>query len=222
MRNRSILSRLCTLHYQPLETVAIKIFQQLFVNAAVSQRMRRLDGSSLEHCRHALVIACILLHSFLTTSPISGSSTPEHCHPEDVLLYILVGKSDPDGVLRWPSAAGRAAHVDRFVRGVSQGSRYESRLSLVKLKASPWESRVHQEWSEWREIEGTVEQEDQVQRISFAVPPLPAGRYTEHLEVYDACGLAASLSAFSASDKRLRLLAGLHRVVNVEEAEQGT
>ena len=112
------------------------------------------------------------------------------------------------------AAAGRAAHLDRFVSGVVLGSRYEARLSLVK------EGVVMHE--EWLQFHGAVESGDETPRISFAVPPLPAGRYTEHLEVYDACGLAASLSAFSASDQRLRLLAGLHRVVNVEEAEQGT
>jgi len=81
--------------------------------------------------------------------------------------------------------------VDRFVRGVSQGSRYEARLLLVKL-----EFEVHHEWSEWLQFHGAVEQDDQAQRISFAVPPLPAGRYAEHFDVYDACGLSASLSAF--------------------------
>jgi len=154
--------------------------------------MRRLDGSPLEHCRHGLVIACILLHSCLITSPASpspNSSTPERCHPEDVLLYIR--GSDLSGALRWPAAAGRAAHVNRFVRGVSQGSRYEARLLLVKLGFEVLEG-----WSEWLQFHGAVEQDDQAQRISFAVPPLPAGRYAEHFDVYDACGLSASLSAF--------------------------
>jgi hypothetical protein len=116
---------------------------------------------------------------------------------------------------------------------------------LVKL-----EFEVHHEWSGWLQFHGAVEQDDQAQRISFAVPPLPAGRYAEHFDVYDACGLFASLSAFGNNlwkvlsivslyilkmigewllricvgedDQRHRLLAGLNRIVDVKEAEQGT
>ena len=153
--------------------------------------MRRLDGLPLEHCRHGLVIACILLHSFRIISPTSPSphsSTPERCHPEDVLLYIR--QNDPAGTMRWPAAAGHAAHVDRFVRGVSQGSRYEARLLMVNL-----EFEVHHEWSEWLQFHGAVEQADPEERIAFAVPRRAAGRYAEHFRVYDACGLSASLSA---------------------------
>jgi hypothetical protein len=152
--------------------------------------MRRLDGSRLEPCRHGLVIACILLQSCCITSPASpspDSSTSERCHPEDVLLYII-RQSDPARALRWPAAAGRAAQVDMFVRGVSRGCRYEARLMLVK-------QGFHEEWSEWHRFHGDVEQDDQAQRVSFAVPPLPAGRYAEHFDVYDACGLSVSLSA---------------------------
>ena len=155
--------------------------------------MRWLDGSQLEHCRHGLVIVCILLHSCRITSPASpstdSSTPPERCHPEDVLLVVL-RQSGPAEALRWPAAAGQAAQVEKFVHGVSQGCRYEARLLLVKPGFE-----VHQEWSEWQKFDGNVEQDDQSQRISFAVPPLPAGHYAEHFDVYDACGLSASLSA---------------------------
>jgi hypothetical protein len=158
-----------------------------------------------------LVILCILLDlcSIASHASTSHGSTPERCHPEDVLLNII-----PFGVLRWPAAAGRAAYVDKFVRGVAKGSRYEARLSLQKQGVSV----VHEEWLHFQ---GAVEQDDQTQRIFFAVPPLPASRYTEHFEVYDACGLSASLSASDEDDQGLRLLAKLTRqfsVVDVEEA----
>jgi hypothetical protein len=172
-------------------------------------------GAPLEHCRRRLVIVCILLDFCRIASSASPwpNSTPERCHPEDVLLSLTAWIA---GYGRgWP--AGRAANVDVFVRGVVQGSRYEARLSLRKLGVA-----VHEEWLQFP---GAVEKDDQAQRISFAVPPLPAGRYTEHLEVYDACGLAASLSASDDDAQRLRLLAQVNRVVrlvDVEEADQGT
>jgi len=45
----------------------------------------------------------------------------------------------------------------------------------------------------WLNFQGAVEQYDQTQQISFAIPPLPANRHTEFFEVYDACGLSDSL-----------------------------
>jgi len=42
------------------------------------------------------------------------------------------------------AAAGRAAHLDRFVSGVVLGSRYEARLSLVKEGVG-----VHEEWRQF-------------------------------------------------------------------------
>ena len=183
--------------------------------------MPRPDGSPLEHCRHRLVIVCIVLGFCLirvpvafAASPSPGGSTPESCHPEDVLLSILAFS---DRVLRSrdlpPDArrpAGRAAPVHKFVRGVNRGSRYEARLSLVKEGVV-----MHQEWLHFL---GAVAEDDKAQRITFAVPPLPAGRYTERLAIYDACGLTASLSASAEDDQQLRLLAGLSQVRDVEEA----
>ena len=165
-------------------------------------------GAPLEHCRRQLVIVCILLdfcRIATSESPSPSSSTPERCHPEDVLLSVTAeyGRGD----------AGRAANVGMFVRGVVQGSRYEARLSLRKLGVL-----VHEEWLQFH---GAVEKDDQAQRISFAVPPLPAGRYTEHWEIYDACGLAASLAASYEDAQRPRLLAKGNRVVDLEEADQG-
>ena len=59
-------------------------------------------GLALGDCRHRLAIVCILLLNFCRiSSPVSpslGSSTPERCHPEDVLLHI---KSFG---LKWPAA----------------------------------------------------------------------------------------------------------------------
>jgi hypothetical protein len=159
-----------------------------------------------------LGLCCIASHA----SPSPGSSTPERCHPEDVLLLIqevnLSGRVAA-GDLSRRVAAGRAAQVDKFVRGVYQGARYEASWRLVKLGLT-----VHEEW---RQFHGAVEQDDQAQRISFAVPPLPAGRYVEHFEVYDACGLSESLSTYNEDDGRLRLLSKLNIVVDVEEAEKG-
>jgi len=167
------------------------------------------------------MIVCIILLGFClirvpvasAASPSPGGSTPWSCHPEDVLLSIL---SFPDGVLRSrdlpPDArrpAGRAAPVHKFVRGVNRGSRYEARLSLVKEGVV-----MHQEWLHFL---GAVAEDDKAQRITFAVPPLPAGRYTERLAIYDACGLTASLSASAEDDQQLRLLAGLSQVRDVEE-----
>jgi hypothetical protein len=167
-------------------------------------------GLAVGDCRHRLVIVCILLlHSCRiasSASPSPGSSTPERCHPENMLLHIRVKSFG-----RSTAAAGRAAHWERFVGGVAQGSRYEARLSLVNEGVG-----VHEEW---RQFHGAVEQDVQVQLISFTVQPLPAGRYTEHLEVYDACGLSASLSESTEEDQRLRLLAGLTHVVHVQEAD---
>jgi len=74
---------------------------------------------------------------------------------------------------------------------------------------------MHQEWLHFL---GAVAEDDKAQRITFAVPPLPAGRYTERLAIYDACGLTASLSASAEDDQQLRLLAGLSQVRDVEEA----
>jgi hypothetical protein len=59
--------------------------------------------------------------------------------------------------------------VDIFVLGVAQGSRYEARLELRKEGFV-----VHEEW---RQFHCAVERDDEAQRISFAVPPLPAGSY---------------------------------------------
>jgi len=183
--------------------------------------MPRPDGSPLEHCRHRLVIVCIVLGFCLirvpvafAASPSPGGSTPESCHPEDVLLSILAFS---DRVLRSrdlpPDArrpAGRAAPVHKFVRGVAQGSRYEARLSLVK------EGVVILE--EWLQFHGAVESGDETQRISFAVPPPPAGRYEERLKIYDACGVTASLSASGEDDQQLRLLAAYTQEIVEEEA----
>jgi len=184
--------------------------------------MPRPDGSPLEHCRHRLVIVCIVLLGFClirvpgasAASPSPGGSTPESCHPEDVLLSIL---DFSDGVPRSrdlpPDArrpAGRAAPVHKFVRGVAQGSRYEARLSLVKEGLM-----MHDEWLQFH---GAVESGDETQRISFAVPPLPAGRYEEFFDVYDACGLTASLSASGEDDQQLRLLAAYTQEIVEEEA----
>ena len=151
----------------------------------------------------------------IISSPASpGSSTPERCHPEDVLLSIK-GVSEPVAAdqLSWRIAAGRAAQVDNYVLGVHQGARYEANWRLVKLGFT-----VHEEWMQFH---GAVEQGDQSQRISFVVPPLPAGRYNERLEVFDACGLSSSLSELELEDQRVRLLAGRNLVVDVEEAEKG-
>jgi hypothetical protein len=178
-------------------------------------------GSPLEHGRRRLVIVCILLDCCRIASPASpslGSSTlciaercHSGCHPEDVLLHInSVGQLT---VSSWPAAAGRAAHLDRFVSGVVLGSRYEASLRLVKQGFT-----VHEEW---RQFHGAVEQDGLAQRISFAFPPLPAGRYTEHFAVYDACGLSASL-VYHNEEEEDRLLAKLNRVVDVEEDEQGS
>jgi hypothetical protein len=57
---------------------------------------------------------------------------------------------------------------------------------------------------EWLHFIGAVAEDEEAQRITFAVPPLPAGRYTERLEIYDACGLTASLSASAEDDQQLR------------------
>ena len=65
-----------------------------------------------------------------------------------------------------------------------------------------------------------VEQDDQAQRISCAVPPLPVRHYTEHFDIYDACGLSASLSASNEDDRRLCLLSKMNLVVNVEEVKR--
>ena len=166
--------------------------------------------------RRRLVIICILLGFCRIASPAlpSPNSTlciaercHSGCHPEDVLLHITsVG-------LNWPAAAGRAAHLDKFVSGVVLGFRYEASLRLVKQGFT-----VHEEW---RQFHGAVEQDGLAQRISFAFPPLPAGRYTEHFAVYDACGLSASL-VYHNEEEEDRLLAKLNRVVDVEEDEQGS
>ena len=170
--------------------------------------MPGLDVSLLEHCRRRLVIVCIMLDLCSIASlasPSPGSSTPERCHPEDVLLSDRSAKSR--------RIAGRAAQVDKVVLGVAQGARYESRLRLVKLGFT-----VHEEWLQFH---GALEQYNQAQRISFVVPPLPAGSYKEHFDVYDACGLSASLSASTEDDQRLRLLSKMNIAVDVEEAVQG-
>ena len=93
------------------------------------------------------------------------------------------------------------------------GCPLRSQLRLVKLGFT-----VHEEWLQFQ---GAAEQDGQAQRISFAVPPLPAGRYKEHFDVYDACGLSASLSACNEDDQRLRLLCKMNIVVDVDEAVQG-
>ena len=137
-----------------------------------------IDVEVLSPCRRRLVIVCILLNLFF----ISCNSTPERCHPEEALLNIMVYTDHQ----RWPAAAGYAAYVDKFVRGVAKGSRYKARLSVQKLGVSV----VHEDsWTLWLHFQGAVNQlssDNQTQRISFAVPPLPAGRYTESFEVYDA------------------------------------
>ena len=148
-----------------------------------------------ENYRRRLIMLCVLLDlcscsKASLASPSPDISTPERCHPEDVLL---TDRSNP-----CRRVAGRAAQVDKLVLGVAQGVRYEASLRLVKLGFT-----VHEEWLQFY---GAVEQDGQAQRISLAVPPLPAGRYKEHFDVYDACGLSASLSACNEDDQRLRLL----------------
>jgi hypothetical protein len=165
-------------------------------------------GLALGDCRHRLAIVCILLLNFCRiSSPVSpslGSSTPERCHPADVLINIEnVG-------LSWPGASEQAAHLDKFVLRVAQGVLYQARLLLETPGVL-----VHEDWLQFH---GAVQPHDQAQRISFVVPPLPAGRYTKHLQVFDACGLASSISALEEEDKRVRLLAGFNQVVDVEEA----
>jgi hypothetical protein len=169
-------------------------------------RTLRLD----ENYGRRLIMVCVLLDLCSCSiaslaSPSPGSSTPERCHPEDVLLSV---RSSPSR-----RKAGRAAQVDKLVLGVAQGARYEARLRLVKLGFT-----VHEEWLHFH---GAVEQDDQAQRIPFAVPPLPAGRYQEHFDVYDACGLSASLSACTEDDQRLRLLSKMNIAVDLEDAAQG-
>jgi hypothetical protein len=123
-------------------------------------RTLRLD----ENYGRRLIMVCVLLDLCSCSiaslaSPSPGSSTPERCHPEDVLLSV---RSSPSR-----RKAGRAAQVDKLVLGVAQGARYEARLRLVKLGFT-----VHEEWLHFH---GAVEQDDQAQRIPFAVPPcLPA------------------------------------------------
>ena len=163
-----------------------------------------------ENYRRRLIMLCVLLDlcscsKASLASPSPDISTPERCHPEDVLL---TDRSNP-----CRRVAGRAAQVDKLVLGVAQGVRYEASLRLVKLGFT-----VHEEWLQFQ---GAAEQDGQAQRISFAVPPLPAGRYKEHFDVYDACGLSASLSACNEDDQRLRLLCKMNIVVDVDEAVQG-
>jgi hypothetical protein len=168
----------------------------------------------LGRCR--LVILCILLGFCRIASPALPSLNStlciaerchSGCHPEDVLLHIKsVG-------LNWPAAAGRAAHLDKFVSGVVLGFRYEASLSLLKEGV-----RKHEEWRQFR---GAIEQDGQEQHISFAFPPLPPGRYTERFAVYDACGLSASL-LYHEEEAEHRLLAQFNRVVDVEDSEQGS
>jgi len=170
--------------------------------------------------RRRLVIICILLGFCRIASPAlpSPNSTlciaercHSGCHPEDVLLHInSVGQLT---VSSWPAAAGRAAHLDKFVSGVVLGFRYEASLSLLKEGV-----RVHEEWRQFR---GAIEQDGQDQRISFAFPPLPPGRYTERFAVFGACGLSASL-LYHEEEAEHRLLAQFNRVVDVEDAEQGS
>jgi hypothetical protein len=177
---------------------------------------RRANGSPARMCRtkrldenygRMLIMVCVLLDlcSCSIASPSPGSSTPERCHPEDVLVSHM---SSP-----YRRMAGRAAQVDKLVLGVAQGARYEARLRLVRLGFT-----VHEEWLQFH---GAVEQDDQAQRISFAVPPLLAGRYKEHFDVYDACGFSASLSACNEDDQLLRLLSKMNIAVDLEEAVQG-
>ena len=166
-----------------------------------------------------IVIICIMLDfcriaSPASPSPVSStlSSVAERCHsgchPEDVLVHIhSAGLSSPGS---WPAAAGRAAHLHRFVSGLAQSSRYEARLALVKDGFE-----VHEEWHQFH---GIVDRVDVPQHISFVVPPLPAGSYTEYLEVYDVCCLSASLSASEEDDRMVRLLGAFTRAVKVEEA----
>ena len=160
-----------------------------------------------------LVIVCIMLHFCSIASDAVrlllntlGGSTPERCHPEDVLLSLPYGAAY--GV-RQP--AGRAAHLDIFVLGVAQGSRHEARLVLRKEGFV-----VHEEW---RQFHCAVERDDEAQNISFAVPPLPAGSYAYRLNIYDVCGLSASISAYDEDDRLVRLLAGLNwkRRVDVDD-----
>ena len=173
--------------------------------------MLRLAGSSLEHCCHRLVIVCILLGFCSIASaklPSPGSSTLDRCHPEDVLLSVI---ADYD-CRRWP--AGRAEYRNKFVSGVARGSCYEARLSLEKLGVL-----VHEEWlhfchgAECRDAASVC-----VERISFVVPPLPAGHYTEYLDVYDACDLSTSISTINYEENRRESLLGAStRAVDVEE-----
>jgi hypothetical protein len=73
------------------------------------------------------------------------------------------------------------------------------------------ETRRHGASRQWR-------YDEPPQHISCAVPPLPAGSYTEYLEVYDVCCLSASLSASEEDDRMVRLLGAFTRAVKVEEA----
>ena len=73
------------------------------------------------------------------------------------------------------------------------------------------EIRRHGASRQWR-------YDDPPQHISCAVPPLPAGSYTEYWEVYDVCCLSPSLSASEEDDRMVRLLGALTRSVKVEEA----
>ena len=163
-----------------------------------------------ENYRRRLIMVCVLLDlcscsKASLASPSPDISTPERCHPEDVLL---TDRSTP-----CRRVAGRAAQVDKLVLGISQGVRYEASLRLVKLGFT-----VHEEWLQFQ---GAAEQDGQAQRISFAVPPLPAGRYKEHFDVYDGCGLSASLSTYNEDDQRLRLLSKMNIAIDLEEAVQG-
>ena len=151
------------------------------------------------------ILAGLLPQQRICVLSSNGSSTHERCHPKDVLLSI----SSRGVALPWPAADGCVVHVD--VKGVAQGSRYEARLSLLKQGRL-----VHEEWLQFK---GADQQDAQAQRISFAVPPLPASRYTESFAIYDACGLSTSLSASDEDDQRLYLLAALNRAVDMEEAE---
>jgi hypothetical protein len=160
------------------------------------------------NCRRLLILcilAGLLPQQSISVSSLPGSSMHERCHPEDVLMSISSRGVAPP----LPEADGCLVHVD--VNGVAQGSRYEARLSLVKQGRL-----VHEEWLQFQ---GADQQDVQAQRISFAVPPLPAGRYTEFFDIYDACGLSTSLSASDEDDQRLHLLAGLNRAVDIEEAQ---
>jgi hypothetical protein len=161
---------------------------------------KNLASKFLKMC----ILAGLLPQQSISVSSSPGSSTHERCHPEDVLLSI----SSRGVALPWPAADGCLVHVD--VNGVAQGSRYEARLSLVKQGLL-----VHEEWLQFQ----GADQQVPSQRISFAVPPVPAGRYTEYFDIYDACGLSTSLSASDEDDQRLHLLAGLNRAVDMEEAK---